>query len=217
MTPNPFLKNRPAVYGIRNIVNGKVYVGRTACMHRRCGQYLYDFRERRIRHLNDHLYNAISKYGLENFEMFPLEFCTSENIAERELYWMDLLKSCDRKHGYNLRRDADGAMVTHAETSERIRQNLKQQWASGVRDGHGEKLKRKWAERPDRREWQGQFFSETLTKWLYDIALPEGTRTVRYVELKSMGYGSAMSSFSRTKLDTITLKGVVITRRRVGS
>lgn len=216
MKPNIYIKDRSGIYGLRNLVNGKIYVGKTKCFYKRCHQYVYDFRERKLGHLNDHLFNAMNKVGIENFEFFVLEFCDQSCLSERELYWMDQLKSCERNRGYNLRRDSSSGMITSDETSQKISSNLKRQWSQGVRDDHSDKMKRAWDSDPSKRVNQSKLMTRILTKYTYCVITPEGEETkVRYKDLVSMGLQSAMSSFARNKSDTVTVKGHTITRKVV--
>lgn len=138
MNPNKFIQSRPAIYGIRNLTNGKLYVGKTHCVYRRCAQYVYDYANRHIGHLNDYLFAAMRKVGINNFEMFVLEFCESEALSERELVWIINFNTTDRNCGYNLRLDSSSGMLAHADTKSKISKNLKRQWAEGIRDGHSE-------------------------------------------------------------------------------
>jgi group I intron endonuclease len=42
---------------------------------------------------NEHLQNAISKYGLENFTFAVVEFCDSQVLLQREQHYLDILFS----------------------------------------------------------------------------------------------------------------------------
>lgn len=217
MTPNVFLKSRSGIYGIRNKLNNKIYVGKTKCMTRRCHQYLYDFENRNIGHLNDYLHRAMTKIGISNFEFFPLEFCGLENIAERELHWMTVLKSTNRTHGYNLRMDSATGMHTSLETSEKISNNLKTQWANGVRKNHSQKLKDKWNSDPQRKLEQGVTFSRLKTKYSYEVHHPNGEIEVcLYQRLCELELQTVMSNFHRKNIDDVTCKGYRIIRHARG-
>lgn len=211
LTPNIFLKGRPAIYGLRNLLNNKIYVGKTRDMYFRCYQYTYDFRECRKDQINEYLLRSMVKNGIENFEMFPLEFCEIELLAERELFWMDELRSCESDRGYNLRRDSSSGMETHQNTRDKISRRLKGEWASGVRDGHSDKLKMAWARRGEAgRAEQGRRFSRMKTKWEYVV---NGAEPILYAELVKMGLGYAVGKFSKYHVDTVELKGHIVSRR----
>ncbi len=91
------------VYQIRNLVNGKVYVGSTARFDNRCAEHKYGVKKQ---HHNIHLQNAVNKYGASNFVIEPIEKVLDKNdLIAREQYWIDALDACES--GYNLRSIAD--------------------------------------------------------------------------------------------------------------
>lgn len=216
MTPAGLPKDGHWIYLIVNGVDGKVYVGKTRRMYSRCHQYLYDFRERAIGHLNNHLFNAMTKHGIDQFQMLPWEQCESDaHAVVRELFWMDHFDSTNRNVGYNLRRDSQRGMITHPETSAKIRANLTEQWRNGVRDNHGVKLKANWAQQPAaRRASQANVMKRNLTKYTYVVSQPDEDMQLfcDYAKLRAYGLGSALSSFMRQKSDVIELKGHIIRR-----
>lgn len=216
MKPNKFLKDRCGIYGIRNILNNKIYVGKTKCMYRRCHQYVYDYKQRKLGHLNQYLINAIDKQGIENFEFFPLEFCNIDEAVEKELHWIELLDSTDNFKGYNLRKDSSTSMIVHPNTSKKISERLKQEWKDGKRKHHSQKLKENWENNPERRKRQSLFLREFRTKYQYEIHLPGGKVVKLYRELKNMGYERAASqisgNFSRSGSNQTIINGVKIVR-----
>ena len=215
MKPIITLKNKPLIYAIINTVNGKTYVGKTKCIYRRCHQYLYDFENRSIGHINDYLYHSMVKYGIDAFEMVPLEFVSLNELADRELWWMNHLDTLNHKKGYNLRADSSTGMITHEITSAKISARLKKEWADGKRDGHAAKLREKW-KNPTRRKAQSKLFSKIKTKYEYEVTSPSGvTESCDYQKLVNWNLTSALSAFHRKKADTVTVKGYVITRRTV--
>ena len=216
MKPNKFLKSQSGIYGIRNILNNKIYVGRTNDFYKRCKQYLYDYEFRRIGHINDYLYRSFVKYGIDNFEFFVLEFCNVAKCPERELHYIDFYASCNRNKGYNLRRDVNGIMQTAPETSEKIRNNLKRQWSNGLRKNHGVKLALSWDKSPDRKFQQSTLLKTILTKYKYIVTNPQGQIfNCDYSQLLSMGLGSVLSAFHRKNKDDVICKNHRVIRVKV--
>lgn len=150
MRPDIKLKNKSGIYCIKNTINNKVYIGRTKCFYRRCHQYLYDFKSRSIGHLNDYLFNSLRKYGIENFTFTVVEYCTLDQIQEKELFWIKSFESTVSKKGYNLRLDVNGSMKTDGRTSDKISKRLKREWSQGVRKDHSLKLRMSWKKGTDR-------------------------------------------------------------------
>lgn len=215
--PNKFLAGRSGIYGIRNTENGKIYVGKTIDMYRRCQQYRYDIEHRRMGHINDYLGNAVDKYGISAFEMFPLEFCPITELSERELFWIEKLKSTDRRYGYNLRMDSSSGMKAHPETSDKIRKNLQRQWAEGVRSGHSEHMRNYWKCNPKRSSEQADVLRRVLTKWEYMVETPSGENLMcDYKQLNAFGLRNALTSFKRTGGNSVKCKGHTVTRMAIG-
>ena len=52
------------------------------------------------------LYDAMTKYGIENFTIEEIENCLSEQSNEREIYWIDFYKTY--QNGYNATLGGDG-------------------------------------------------------------------------------------------------------------
>lgn len=95
----------PYIYKIINDVNQKLYIGKT----------LNTIEERWKEHLNDYkkprcekrpLYDAMQKYGAENFHVELVEECNHQVLNERECYWIEFYGAF--KHGYNATRGGDG-------------------------------------------------------------------------------------------------------------
>lgn len=218
MKPENLPKNGFWIYMIVNRNNMKLYIGKTKRPYHRCHQYIYDFRERAIGHLNNHLFNAMKLHGIENFDMVMLEQCENENsLAERELAWIDAFDSTNRRKGYNLRRDSQTGMIVHTETSKKISANLKQQWKDGVRSQHSDKLKASWVTNPSRRIEQSKLFKNNRTKWKYLIFFSETPFEADYEMLKALGMHSIMSTFHRANSNVGTFKGWKVERVRNGT
>lgn len=86
------------IYKVTNKVNGKVYIGQTR----------HSLETRKIRHLscarngyNTHFYQAIRKYGEDNFKWEILCSCSSkQELKDLETYFITKYDSI--KHGYNM-------------------------------------------------------------------------------------------------------------------
>lgn len=107
------------VYLIRNLIDGKVYVGLTK-----------DFEGRKRNHLSlarrgsqRYLYRAIRAHGEENFAFEVLEEADEGVIAECEQYWVAFYDAFNPQKGYNLTTGGEGVQghKHSAETIARIR------------------------------------------------------------------------------------------------
>lgn len=96
---NKDLKNRAGVYQIRNLVNGKIYVGSSKNLYHRCYSH-FNMLKNGV-HCNVHLQAAYNKYGKENFIFEVIEFIDDNNlIVPREQYYIDTLDVVNC--GYNM-------------------------------------------------------------------------------------------------------------------
>ena len=79
------------IYGIRNKVDGKIYIGKTINFKQRMLAHKCSMTRYSKVHSNRHLYNACQKYGFDSFEFIPIEIFKEKDekrLADRELHWM---------------------------------------------------------------------------------------------------------------------------------
>lgn len=121
-------KIKSGIYGIRNILDQKIYVGKSKNITIRWAGHKSDLKRKiKSKDTNRYLWNAVQKYGIKNFEFIILEeLIIDEDVFKiRELYWMDFYNSCDRDFGYNLRRDSKTNMIVHEDTKLLLSQTMR--------------------------------------------------------------------------------------------
>ena len=96
------------IYCITNNINGKMYVGKTMLtIEQRFKEHLHDAaspsKEKRP------LYDAINKYGAENFSVSLLEAVEYSQLNEREQYW--IAEKNTYYNGYNATLGGDGTLL----------------------------------------------------------------------------------------------------------
>ena len=104
------MKENYKIYMHKNKVNGKVYIGQTKQNPSR------RWRDNGSGYIESPLFwNAIQKYGWENFEHIILEDCieTQKDANAKEKYYISLYRSNDRNYGYNI---LDGGDVSPRRT-----------------------------------------------------------------------------------------------------
>ena len=85
------------IYKITNKINGKVYIGQTRkTIQERFQEHL---KKAKI-HTNRYLYDAMNKYGYNNFIITQIEECLDIKLDEREIYWIKYYDTYN--NGYNL-------------------------------------------------------------------------------------------------------------------
>lgn len=89
------------IYKTTNLINNKIYVGKhfqyeTSAFDGYLGGGVW-------------IKRVIKKYGKENFIRETIEYCPSDNINEREMYWISELSATNPLIGYNITNGGEGA------------------------------------------------------------------------------------------------------------
>ena len=92
---------RSGVYAIRNLVDGKVYIGSAQNLRHRKSQHFSDLRCGR--HASRHLQRAFEKHGAAAFVFDVLEECAVDELIAREQVYIDAYSSATSAYGYNSR------------------------------------------------------------------------------------------------------------------
>ena len=102
----------PYIYKITNLINGKIYVGKTlSTIQHRWKEHCAE--SKRDKNQNRPLYKAMNKYGIENFTIDLLEEVPESEINNKEQYWIEFLGSF--KYGYNATLGGDGKRYANYE------------------------------------------------------------------------------------------------------
>lgn len=89
------------IYRIRNLKNGKCYVGSASYLVQR--KYRHFSSLEKNCHDNEHLQSAYNKYGKENFVFEILIYCDKESLLTLEALFIKGYCSYKREYGYNKR------------------------------------------------------------------------------------------------------------------
>ena len=96
------------IYVITNKINGKQYVGKTTdSIKNRWADHIKNTKRKRSE--KRPLYDAMNKYGIDNFFIEELEQCSINVLSDREQYW---IKKLNTYHdGYNATLGGDGSIL----------------------------------------------------------------------------------------------------------
>lgn len=96
------------IYLITNLINGKIYIGKTTgTLENRWKQHV----EAADRGIDTYLYHAIRKHGVENFKIEPLYYGNAD-LNELERYYINQYNSYkDSNIGYNETQGGDGVRL----------------------------------------------------------------------------------------------------------
>lgn len=92
------------IYCITNLINGKRYIGQSKNIEERWKKHKRNAFNFKDTNYNKYFYQAIRKYGLDNFKFEVIEECKIEELDEREIYWISFYQTFppDLGKGYNL-------------------------------------------------------------------------------------------------------------------
>lgn len=93
---------KSAIYGILNLMNGKLYIGSAVDVRSRLNTH--KSRLNLNKHPSKHLQGAWKEYGDFAFDFLILEYCEKHELLEREEFWFELTNCCDPNFGYNKRK-----------------------------------------------------------------------------------------------------------------
>lgn len=151
------------VYCIRNVVNGKRYVGKSKDIKRRFQEHKSAFKNGNKNKISYHLKNAVAKYGVDSFEFIILEtmeILDDVSLAELEVKYMDLFRTNDRKFGYNLKRDSSTSCVYSDDVKSRMSAAQSGKLNNNWGNEWDEDMKNKMSDIAKNRHSSGDFYGE---------------------------------------------------------
>lgn len=107
------------IYIIKNYCNEKVYIGQTTqSIQERFNQHMKPSTTKKRGTYK--IYNAINKYGKENFYIELLEETTEDKLDEREMFYIDKFDSY--KNGYNSTNGGDSKTICKIQDVEKLKE-----------------------------------------------------------------------------------------------
>ena len=96
------------IYCITNLINQKKYVGKTTySVTKRFQEHCRDYKKERCE--KRPLYDAMNKYGIENFVVEELIECPNDELNSYEIMYIDKLGTYH--NGYNATKGGDGSIL----------------------------------------------------------------------------------------------------------
>ena len=87
------------IYLLRNEIDGKIYIGQSTNLSKRKRQHKNLLNNNK--HFNEHLQKAYNKYG-NVFKFEIIEYCSIDELDNREMYWINKFNTTNKKYGYNI-------------------------------------------------------------------------------------------------------------------
>lgn len=119
----------------KNIINNKVYIGQTNNYKKRWRNNGQEYKPKNKNY--SRFWNAIQKYGWNNFEHIILKKCSNRDEANYwEIYYIKFFNSQNEEYGYNISEGGNGSTNYFA--------NLTQEEQELLRKKLSERSKRMW-------------------------------------------------------------------------
>lgn len=140
------------IYKITNLVNGKIYIGKTSRFEKRKKGYYQKSlgkykKESRIS--KSLITQALQKYGFENFKFEIIEeVLTPEILNEREKFWIRTFNSVDKSIGYNIALGGNGGdLFTNHPNKEAYREKIVKATSGKNNKMYGRSVYSVWVEK----------------------------------------------------------------------
>lgn len=166
------------IYGIRNKVDAKMYVGSSRNIEKRLQTHYNNLKKGT--HWNKHLQNSWNKYGEDNFETVIIEELDNPDLLiERENHHMDINKSLDRNYGYNLIKASETPDTTGMKMSDESKRKMSEMKKGERNSFYGKKhtpeairkikkARKKQVFSPDSRKKLSEHMKKNMTKEHFD-------------------------------------------------
>lgn len=108
------------IYKITNLINNKIYIGQSINIEQRWKDHRSRAFQNNKTYLENHLYRAIRKYGLDNFSFEVIEECKKEELNSEEVKWIKYYQSDNLEKGYNKTKGGADAITLSKITDEQV-------------------------------------------------------------------------------------------------
>lgn len=147
-------------------MNGKMYIGQTNDFKKRKKDHFANGKNNKI---NTSLYNAMRKYGVDNFEMEIIEDdIKKEDINKKEIYYIK--KYNTYYEGYNMTFGGDNCFQNSPVLKKKISKSVSEAWKNGVYENRKTniypalKKAHKNASKRMKEKWKDETFKENVSK-----------------------------------------------------
>lgn len=208
------------VYKITNTINNLIIIGSTIDLNKRINHYRNDIKkDNPLKHYNKRFLDDIIKYGIDSFNIEIIEKfnndITNMELKNNESKYIIEFNSTNPNIGYNLRLDINGKYICNDLTKQLKSKQLSEQWNSGIRDSHSDKMKNYWENNETRRLDQANIMRKNLTKYLYNVKDVHNNiiyANLTYNELATKGLKCGAARCSQLKSNLVISKGYIIER-----
>ena len=152
------------VYAHKNKINKKIYIGITGQKPERRWRNGQGYKT------STYFYNAIQKYGWNNFEHIILQFnLTQQEAEEKEKYYIQKYNTLNDTYGYNIKKGGKLNQGLSKQGRKKISQSSKKNWQNPeFKQKQSQKTKKQWENsefkqkqsQKAKKQWQDILFKE---------------------------------------------------------
>ena len=152
------------VYAHKNKINKKIYIGITGQKPERRWRNGQGYKT------STYFYNAIQKYGWDNFEHIILQFnLTQQEAEEKEKYYIQKYNTLNDTYGYNIKKGGKLNQGLSKQGRKKISQSSKKNWQNPeFKQKQSQKAKKQWENsefkqkqsQKAKKQWQDISFKE---------------------------------------------------------
>lgn len=204
------------IYQIKNVINGKKYVGKSKNIVKRLRDHLKYLKTKNNKYENDHFINAFHKYGEENFEASIIAICSEKDLNIYEQWFINIQGCANPEYGYNKTYGGDGVNPTEetkkklsealtGRTIPREENKLTKSFARVIKSGKNKQGKQIWKIHYDNKivgRSQDKEFLEQLLKKYFDekgFLKDNFEKTKQNISRELKQYGIKQMSFSQSE------------------
>lgn len=210
------------IYKHTNKINQKSYIGQTINIPQYRWNHGEGYKDSPL------FYNAIQKYGWDNFTHEIIESgIPVNNLNEREIYWINFYKTNDRRYGYNLTTGGTGKLTE--EQLEKRKEKL-QEWREkhpDIAQKSVESMQQYWIGHPEEKRKVLQKATQASTEYwnihpeqkkqvmkkMQDSAKQKNMKPVKCIETGIM-YESAREAYRQTNIHYSNISKVCLGKQK---
>lgn len=178
---------KSGIYSIICAVNGKQYIGCSKNIYSRINAHKSYLKNKRFKQDNVYFIEDWNKYGSEAFDYVVLEY-TTENLKDKECYYIETFDTINRDKGYNLRRDrSEKGMISLDETRKKYSlAQINRFKDPKEREKIGKRFSEFWKENLDIKLKMSDKVSKALTKYTIKQFTKDGKFIKEWARVKDI-------------------------------
>ena len=169
------------VYAHKNKINKKIYIGITGQKPERRWRNGQGYKT------STYFYNAIQKYGWNNFEHIILQFnLTQQKAEEKEKYYIQKYNTLNDTYGYNIKKGGKLNQGLSKQGRKKISQSSKKNWQNPeFKQKQSQKAKKQWQDISFKEKQYNQKTSKKVQCIETGDIFPSQSRAAAWCGLKS--------------------------------